>query len=195
MIPANSLVRLGWRSRVEGVDCTNRLYFTNSAAFNEADFAAEAGALAPPVIDRIRSCMAIEATVTEVVVDLPEIRNVPPIVFGGISNGARLGTCLPAHFYCQVNWYGDLFGSGSLRNHMRLSGLSSVDFRSNHCIINFYSTVSFLFVYLRDTTNLGVTANMRQAVARRIGDNDYEFRPCLYRVLTTDLKSLKSRQR
>lgn len=195
MIPANSLMRISWRTNVEGVQCVNRLFFTNAVAFEESTFAAEAAVVQGPILDFFRSLISVEAVVSESVCDLPEIPNVPPIVFGNAAAGARLGASYPAHIYAQLNFWGDLTGTERLRNSMKISGLSVIDFRENHAIINWYSSVNFFFVYLRDTINMGIAAQFRHACARRIAATDWEFRSTKFHQVTTDLKSLKSRQR
>jgi hypothetical protein len=196
---ANTIHRLTYKIRVQGVDCVTRFYVLNQTSYPDDEFGAKAATISAYVGNQLRTLLSQAVSVTEIVVDTPEYPPRPPVIFGAAATGARLGLSLPAHLYGQLHLFG-VAGSSSpaKRNSARIPGLALVDVRAGHMIVNLQQTFAFvafrlLAVPIADGQGLfvGAIVHSKKISGQRVWSKE----PAKRTSLPTAIYTLKSRQR
>lgn len=198
MPDALELHRLQFRYDAQGVDCWTRIHFVNVSAYPDTDFASKMTSLLAAVGDRFRAMLAQDATVREAVAFQPRRPSIAPFIQGGNAAGARIGNSLPAMVYHQLQFWG-VYSAGepAIRNSMKISGISAVDARENHMLVNLELTKIAFCQFLRDTPPSISGTVFQWRVARKTpggAPNSYQTASVVGFTTPTALHALKSRR-
>jgi len=155
MPAAGTAHRVVYRYAVQDVICLTRQVFVNDAIYADDLIASRMSQLMNIIGAQFIKMLASDCRLLDMFGDLPDRPEVFPTVLSGDATGTRLGASLPATVYHQIHWLAPRGGGArSLRNTMKISGVSQVDHRANHMIVNLDATK----VLFRDFILAGVTA-------------------------------------